>query len=277
MTRREPRIRTVWLGRAIQQMRMDADLTAKDIAAYIGRDQSTVSRMEDGKVPVGEQILEGYLEACGVVDPHRQADIRRIRRDATNSGWWEGYEGDVAGVLMDHTWVESKAATASTFDLAYIPGLLQTPEYARGVMAAIDPSEDLERWLELRMTRQHVLSKHHPMKLKAIIDQSVIQRQVSSPEVMRLQLGHLLEMTQLANVDIRVLPMDRYHGTSGSFEVFTLTNPYPRIGYIAGPAGDVCVEGHAVEQLSLQFERLSAASLNPDHSRDLITDERNAL
>ncbi|MFD0556996.1 helix-turn-helix protein [Stackebrandtia endophytica] len=277
MARREPTMRAVWLGRELQQMRLGAGLSAKQIGNSIGRDQSTVSRMEDGRTPVSERVLDRFLEECGVVDPDRLADMHCIRRDAANSGWWDGYEGEVAGVLMDHTWVESKAEIARTFDLAHVPGLLQTPEYAHGVMSAVDPSADLDRWIELRMTRQHVLTKHQPMNLTAIIDHSVIRRQVSSPDVMRSQLDHLLKVTQLGNVDIRILPMDHYCGVTGAFEVFTLLSPYPRVGYIAGTAGDVCIEGHAVERLSVQFDRLLSASVNADDSLDLIVKERNDL
>ncbi|GLZ80525.1 transcriptional regulator [Actinorhabdospora filicis] len=277
---KQPRIRAIWLGRALQELRIEAGVVAKDVATHIYRDQGTVSRIEDGQIPVTEAILNGYFEICGVTDPHRRADLTVICRDAAQSGWWDGYKSDVAGILMDRTWLESKAISISNLDVNQVPGLLQTAEYAELLMRSVEPwrgDADVARFVELRMTRQHVLSRYKPVEFQTIIEQAVLTRSVGGVAVMREQLDRLLVESERSNIEIRVLPSDKYVGITGSFEVFELAAPYPEIAYIGTPSGDICVEGEAVDRLAGAYDRLLDASLDAEASRALIMAERDKL
>ncbi|GIG70936.1 helix-turn-helix domain-containing protein [Phytomonospora endophytica] len=273
-------LRGIWLGKALEEIRVEAGLTARDAAAHIRRDPSSVSRMEDGRIPVSEEVLDGYLDMCGITDPHRRADLATIRRDAAQSGWWDGYKGDVVATLMDRAWIESKAVSIRSLEMNSLPGLLQTPAYAEGVMRLVDPSSsdvDIARWLEVRMTRQHILTRHDPIGLVSVIDESLLQRVVSERVVMKAQLDYLLEASERQNVELRVLPSSAHAGVTGSFEVFDLMDPYPEVAYVGTPAGDICVEGPTVEVLSRAYDRFLAASLDPAASRGLIIAERDNL
>lgn len=270
---KELTIRAIWLGKALEAIREEAGIYAKDAASYLGKDPSSISRMEDGKIPVNEETLEGYLEMCGIVDPHRCADLRTIRRDAAHAGWWDGYQGDIVSTLMDHNWVESKAEFIQAFELSYIPGLLQTPKYAEAVMRIVDPDvseDDISRWMEVRMTRQHIITKHNPAHFHCLIDEHILRREVGDSDVMATQLDYLLEASTKKNIDVHILQASKHWGASGSFKVMQLIAPYPTIGYVASPAGDICVEGDSVHRLAQTYDRLVEASLDSAASRKHI-------
>lgn len=278
--RKTPTVRSVWLGEALKEIRDAAGLTAKDAGAHLGRDGSSITRMEAGEIPVSEGILIAFMEMCGINDPHRRAELETIRRDVAQAGWWDGYSGDLAPQLMDRAWMESKAQHIETFDITNLPGLLQTPEYAEGVMRAVAPDTpqvDIIRWLEVRMTRQHVLSKHHPVTLDSIIDERLLTRRVGNADVMLGQLNYLLDASRRKNIEIRILPGDRYFGMPGSFEVFELKSPYPRVGYVSCAVGDICVEGAPVGQLADAYDRIRKSSLSLEASRRLMIAERDNL
>lgn len=278
--KKEPTIRVIWLGQALRDIRDTAGLKQKDAGAHLGRDGSSITRMESGEIPVSEEILDKWMEMCGITDPHKRADLETIRRDAAQSGWWDGYGGDVAPDLMDRAWMESKATNINAFDITYLPGLLQTPEYAEAVMRKADPDTpdaEIARWMEVRMTRQHILTRYHPTPFHCVIDECLLTRQAGGPEIMRAQLNHLIDTSKRDHIEIRILPGGAYQGNSGSFEVFDLEPPYPHVGHVATPVGDLCVEGTKVDKLVRAYDRLKNASLNPKASRALIIAERDKL
>lgn len=280
MVQGRKKIRTVWLGQALKEIREGAKLNMKQVGEHIGKDSSTVSRMENGEVSVPERILDGILEVCGFTDNHRIADLKVIRQDAAQGGWWDGYRRDVASTLMDRAWMESKAVSIRAFDITYIPGLLQLPLYAENIMRAWlpeTPATEIARWVEVRMQRQHVLTKYRPVQFASIIDEQLLHRIVGDTSVMQEQLGYLVEVSQRPNIEIRILPANKCIGIAGSFEVFELSDPYPEAAYLATPAGDICVEGDSLVELSQAYDRLQEASLNPDESRELIISERDKL
>ena len=277
---KKPRIRAIGLGKRLQEIRSRAGVAGKDVAAHVYRDPSSISRIEDGLIPVSEPILEGYMEMCGVTDPHERADLMTIRRDAAQAGWWDGYKSDVASSLMDRAWIESKAESIRAVDVTYLPGLLQTPAYAKAVMQTIDhgfPESDVARWLELRMTRQHVITRHQPVQFQGVIDAYLFRRVAGSSEVMREQLDYLIQASTRPNVELRVLPGGAFHGVAGAFEIFDLQDPYPEVAYVATPAGDLCVEGDDVERLTQRYDRLLNVALDVTASRELIIAERDKL
>lgn len=280
MSRKSPTIRAIWLGEAMRRIRDEAGLTSKEAGAHVERDGSSITRIEGGEMPVSEDLLQRFMDMCGVTDPHERADLEAIRRDAAQTGWWDGYRGDVVPTLLDRTWVESKASSIHTFDMAYLPGLLQTPEYAEGVMRAVNPDVsdlDIRRWLEVRITRQNIIIKHHPTPFQCIIDEQLLRREVGDTETMSTQLDYLLEVSERKNIDIRILSASKCFGTSGSFEVMKLVSPYPVVGYVASPAGDICIEGETVGKLTRTYDRLLEACLSQTASRKLIETERNQL
>lgn len=280
MAKSKNKIRAVWLGQALKEIREAAKLTTKQVGEHVGKDGSTISRMETGDVSVPEAILDGIIEVCGFTDNHRIADLKVIRRDATQGGWWDGYRRDVASSLMDRAWMESKAKSIRSYEIASLPGLLQLPLFAENLMLAglpHTPTSEIVRWVEMRMQRQHVLTKYQPLQFTSIIDEQLLRRTVGDSSVMQEQLGYLAEVSQRPNIEIRVLPAYKCIGIAGSFELFELAEPYPEVAYLATPAGDICVEGDSLSELAQAYDRLREVSLEPEASRQLIISERDKL
>lgn len=274
------KLRAVWLGQALKEIRSQTKLTTKQVGDHIGKDSSVVSRMESGEIPVSKQALEGILEVCEMTDPRRTRELEIIRDDAVQGGWWDGYRKDIAATLMDRAWMESKAVSIRSLEAMVLPGLLQLPEYAEDLMRTSNPDRsdtDISRWMDMRMQRQHVITKHRPVAFHSILDEQLLRRVSGSAEVMKEQLDYLAEVSQRPNITIRILRSDRCTGVSGSYELFELVDPYPEVAYVATPAGDLCVEGDELARMTQAYDRLQEASLNPEESRELIILERDKL
>src|SRR5262249_55191581 len=156
-------------------------------------------------------------------------------------GWWDGYADDVAGSLVDRVWLESRASAIRTFETVVVPGLLQTRDYAKTVIRAADPDapdEQIQRWVEVRMTRQQLLTRAEPVQFAAILDEAVLRRRVGGNDGMRVQLNHLLAIAKKPTVEIMVLPATAgaHASPDGAFEIFEMPDPYPEVGYVRTPA-----------------------------------------
>lgn len=275
-----PTIRSVWLGQELRALREEAGYSLRGIGADIGVNQSIVSKLEAGKTPPSARFVDDYIRVCGVHDRRRINDLHTICRDVNQKGWWDGYDMDVAPGFMDHIWIESKARKFDSFEPSVFPGILQTPAYATALFLIGNPNvgeNELNRWREVRMTRQQIITGHEPVQYRCILDGQLFARLIGGTDVMRNQLDYLLDVMSKPHVEIRVIPADTPTGVNGPFEVFELKDPYPNVGYVATPVGDICVEGDAVDELARTYDRLQEASLDPAASRELITAERNKL
>jgi hypothetical protein len=149
------------------------------------------------------------LDFYTVSDKHRRDALLALREDVWRKGWWDGYADDVDQRFIDYVWLEARAREIRTFDNTLLLGLLQTRDYARAVIEAgeFDRSQDLvDRGVELRMTRQGILTGDNPPRLTSIVDGAVLRRLIGGISVIRGQLKHLVECAERPNIEIRVLP-----------------------------------------------------------------------
>lgn len=275
--RRGPTLRAQLLGQQLRQLREEARLTIKDLAEYIQRDGSTVSRFESGILPARVPEVLAYLDLCGVDDRRRRDALKRLSQDVFQKGWWDGYADDVASSLVDRIWLESRARAIRTFQTIVVPGLLQTREYAETVIRAADPdAADLEitRWVEVRMNRQRLLTQPSPIQLTAIIDEAALRRRVGGAALMRDQLDHLARQASLPNIEIMVLPAvaGAHASPDGPFEILRMPEPYSDFVLIHTPAGQVCVESSAAVKLAGVYDRILAMALSGEDSVAFIAD-----
>jgi transcriptional regulator with XRE-family HTH domain len=277
---REATMRATWLCHELRALRESRGISAKEIGAHLGKAQSTISRLESGLFPPQESEVVAYLDFCGVTDRQRRAEFFMMCDEAAQQGWWDGYAGNVASSLMDRAWIESHAAQIRTFDMTVIPGLLQTPEYAAALFSIGAPEvteKGLQRWLDFRMTRQHITTRHHPVQLHCLIEEHALQLVTGDHSVMAQQLDFLSTVGQLKNVTLQLLPTGYNHGVTSSFEVMEPQSPYPRVGYVATQVGDLCVEGEEVDHLSRTYDRLLSIALSPEASEKRIIAAREKL
>lgn len=173
--------------------------------------------------------------------------------------------------------LEQEASSIRTFELAVVPGLLQTEDYAsalvRGGPLELDPGE-IDRRVEVRMTRQQVLGKRDRSQLWTIVDEAAIRRPVGGPAVMHAQLQHLIEASQQGKTTVQVVPYSAgaHPGTIGSFIILGFPEPAEiDVVYMETIGGNLFVDkAEEVQHYATAFDHLRAVALSPDDTRAML-------
>jgi hypothetical protein len=253
------------------------------VAKALGWSPAKVSRYELGQGTFPLEEIEKLLDHYGVIEP-RRTQLLALAVEANERAWWYDYADALSPEYMEFIGLEAEAASELLWHVEAIPGLLQTEEYARAIYAAhqrvvLMPPGVFDRRAEVRMRRQQVLSRRdpRPLELSTVIDESVLLRKVGSREVMSEQLRHLAEMTQLTNVEVRILPLQRETSLmADSFVIFGFSTEgeTSKLGDVVSTEGTettISIEGETeTYPFRLFFEAYVASSLSPDESRELI-------
>jgi transcriptional regulator with XRE-family HTH domain len=274
---------------AAELRRLRGGRTGTSVAKALGWSPAKVSRYELGQGTFPLEEIEKLLDYYGVGEAQR-VRLLDLAAEANERGWWDEYADALKPDYMEFIGLEAEAASALEWQVAAVPGLLQTEEYARAIHTAHQkvirmPPGVFERRLRVRMIRQEVLiTRNPPLELSAVIDESVLLRKVGSPEVMSAQLRHLSEMAQLPNVDLRILPLQSK--TSLRADGFVVFGFGPQ--HETSKLGDVVSTEVAENSLYIDgetdtyifrlfFDAFVAASLSLDDSRELILATRQRL
>ncbi|MFI6275549.1 helix-turn-helix domain-containing protein [Streptomyces sp. NPDC050988] len=274
-----PAVRRRKLGAELRALRARAGLKSGEAARLVGWHQSKVSRIETGHSGVKPADVELLLDAYEV----RDAELRELlvvlagSDDNGRHHWWHAYRGLLPSTYSDFISLESQASVMRTLENSVVPGLLQTPEYAREVTrAAVDGAPDgkVDALVEVRLARQDVLRSNPPLRLSAVLDEAALRRTVGGPGVMARQLEHLGEAAQLPHVRIQVLPfgVGAHVGVTGPFVIFS----FPSTSDL-----DVVVLDHLTSSLYLErkedlqayseaFDSLQVHALSPEETLDFI-------
>jgi transcriptional regulator with XRE-family HTH domain len=219
--RHSPGLNKRRLGRLLTRFREEAGLTLAQAAEALYTSKSAVNRLENGGTRVNVHILRSMLDLYDIGGDRWPGLIEMAVR-AGQKGWWHQYGPGVAGTYVDF---ESEVEELLTFELAVVPGLLQTAEYSQTMFREYykgrrDTNDIVRRHLAVRMARQERLTSADPLRLAAVIDESALMRPLGGPDVLTAQLVHLAEVAKLPNVEIRVLPLGRPHqGLDGAFTI----------------------------------------------------------
>ncbi|WKX74385.1 helix-turn-helix transcriptional regulator [Streptomyces sp. XD-27] len=280
-----PTVRRRRLGDALRTYRTSAGMSQDSAGRAMGWDESKMSRIEGAKARMRPQDIAPLLKLYGVTDPDVVAKLEALAKDAGKQGWWHAY-GDVVGLsYKDYLTLESDAESTHIYAPGLIPGLLQTGAYAREIIAATAMThtpEEVVALAEIRKTRQAILTKPgRPLKLWAVIHEAALhQRFASYPSLMREQLRHLLDMADLPNITIQIMPLAAtpHPGMLGLFHVVRFPQPWPTVVNLENIRGGYFVEGtEDVKLFETAFDRVVAAALSVDDSRETIKNllERN--
>jgi transcriptional regulator with XRE-family HTH domain len=278
-----PAVRRRKLGAELRALRADAGLTSGEAARLVGWHQSKVSRIETGASGVKPPDVRLLLDAYQVGDPQLR-DMLLVLAGSDDGGgrhhWWHAYRGVLPPAYRDFISLESQASTLRTLETSVVPGLLQTPEYARAVTRAAvggldnDGPERLDALVKVRLARQDVLRADPPLELSVVLDEAVLRREVGGPGVMARQLDRLVEAAELPQVRLQVLPFaaGAHIGITGPFVIFS----FPSTSDL-----DVVVLDHLTSSLYLErkedleayseaFSTLQFHALSPEDSSDYI-------
>lgn len=278
-TARSPALRRRRLAAELRRLR--GSRPGHEVARGLGWSTSKVSRYELGRSTLPLDEVEKMLDFYGVSDPER-AQLLSLAREANERGWWEDYADALPDEYQALIGLEAEAVSAAIWAVEIVPGLLQTEEYARqvhlGYQAVVPiPPGIIDTRVKVRMIRQKLLTRDPPLDLSVVLDESVLLRPIGQSRLMYSQLRHLLQMADLPNVDLRVLPLRKERLAASSFTIFG----FDPLGETGGPrdvvnmestvGSDLYVEGETDAYFHrLVFQSLVAASCSPAESQELI-------
>jgi transcriptional regulator with XRE-family HTH domain len=221
-----PTVQRLVLGGHLRRLREDAGMTTERAAASIRGSHSKISRMEHGRVGFKERDL---LTLYGVGPGAEREALLNLAREASTPGWWQGYLDILPHWVEPYFGLEAAASFIREYELQFVPGLLQTEEYARAVIRLGNlPSEDeVERRAKARISRQQILHRDTPPKVWAVLDEGGLRRVIGGPQVMREQLLHLIEMCDHPAVTLQILPFSAgaHRALGGPFTILRYTEP----------------------------------------------------
>jgi len=275
--RQTPTVRLRRLAAELRTLRTSSGLTRDAVVERTGINVATLYRIEHARVRPQTRTLRTLLDLYGA-DTQQQEDLVALLRDARQRGWLHAYQSELPEQYTTYIGFEGEARSVWNYESLFVPGLLQTEDYARSVIRAGLPGahiEDIEPRVEVRMQRQDVLRNDNPLELWGIVDEAALRRQVGGQAVMQAQLHHLLEAAELPHITFQVIPFSvgAHAGMPGSFVFMQFAEAtIPDVIYLDSMAGDLFLEAEAdVRRYRLAFEHLRAVAVSPDASRALIT------
>ena len=274
-----PTLLKMLVGVQLAGFREDARLAQDQAARAVGFSAAKLSRIESGKGrrPPTETDVRALLELYGTEDYEASVLLKLLQR-AGEPGWWQRYDKRLMPEWFDRlVGLQEAAATIRTFEIQYVPGLLQTPAYTRAVVERglpNAPAGEVERRVELRTHRARLVSRDDAPQLWAIIDESVLLRVLGSTEVMREQLAHLVEMAGRSNVTLQIVPLSV---TNASAPAIPIT--YLRFGGLDLPdvvylehikSANFLEDRDETEEYRIALDRLADEALKPRDSLELL-------
>jgi transcriptional regulator with XRE-family HTH domain len=203
----------------LKRLRVQARMTQKLVADTLDWSPSKVIRIENGQVAVGVSDLRALVALYGMNDSTHLAELEQLARGSKRMPFSE-YRGLISPDSMKFFGYESSAAVLRQVESLIFPGILQTEEYARGILSLRRDRapEDVDRVVQTRRERQEILERPTPL-LHFIFDEGVLRREVGSPAVLRGQLLRAVELVRGGRISIQVLPFGLgYHeALRGSF------------------------------------------------------------
>lgn len=220
-----PTVLRVVLGRRLQQLREKSGLSYEDAGRALDVTHATIRRMEKAEVGLRIPYVEKLLRTYGVTQPDEIEGFVSLAREANQPGWWHRYRDVLPEWFSAFVSLESESELIRAYEPHYVPGLLQTPGYARAVLRAGLPhadEEEIERQVALRMERQAVLGRAEPPLLWVVIDETVLRRPIGTPDVMAEQIDHLIKATELPYVKLQIMPFSAgsHSAMYGPFHLF---------------------------------------------------------
>ncbi|MGW3286889.1 helix-turn-helix domain-containing protein [Streptomyces sp. NPDC001002] len=270
-----PTLLKMLVGVQLAGIREDAGYAQEQAARTVGFSPAKLSRIEAGKgrKPPTEADVRALLELYKTEDYETSVLLQLLRR-AGEPGWWQRFDKRLMPEWFDRlVGLQEAAAAIRTFEIQYVPGLLQTPAYTRAVVERglpSAPAREIERRVELRMRRRELLERGNAPQLWAVVDESVLLRVLGSPEVMREQLQHLVAMAQLPHVTVQIVPLDVTNASAPNIPVTYLRFgglDLPDVVYLEQIRSATFLEDRdETEEYRVVLDRLADEALNPRES-----------
>jgi transcriptional regulator with XRE-family HTH domain len=265
------------LGARLRSLRQAKGLTREEAGYAIRGSESKISRMELGRVAVKQRDVTDLLTLYGIDDPAEHERLLNLAREASTPGWWQSY-GDVLSTwFQNYLDLEQAAELIRTYEVQFVPGLLQTDAYARAVIMlghGTAPSAQIDRRAELRMARKQLLDRPDPPRLWAVIDEAVLHRPIGGPSVLRAQIEALIEVAELGNVRLQVIPFRSggHAAAGGAFSILRFPQQeVPDVVYIEHLTSGLYLDRREdVDHYAAAMGRLVIEAEPPNRTPDLL-------
>ncbi len=267
------------LGAQLRRLREHAGISRDDAGYHIRASGSKISRMELGRVSFKERDVTDLLEYYGITDPAEREKLVQLTREANGTPWYQKFQDVVPDWFHVFVGLEEAAQLIRVYEVQFVPGLLQTEEYARAVIMqgapGVDPNE-VESRLALRMGRQKLLTRENPPRYWVIMDEAALRRPMGGRDVHVAQIERLIDLVGEPNITLQVMPF-KYGGHAADGGAFTIMRfpetDLPDVVYMEYLTGAHYIDKpEEVERYAAVMERLSVAGTSPDRTREILAD-----
>lgn len=276
-TDHSPTVRRRQLIAELKRLREVAGLTQEDLAERLDWHHTKVFRIETGRTGPHPNDVRVMLDEFGITDREQRDALVQLAKEARQRGWWYSYRDVLPSRYEFFIGLEEEATSIRNFELAVVPGLLQTEDYARALVQGGPlelEAEEVERRIEVRMTRQQLLTRPDRPQLWTILDEAAIRRVIGGPDIMRAQLRQLIEMGEQGKTTIQVVPytVGAHPGTTGPFIILSFAEPgEPDVVYMETIGGNLSVDKpEDVQHYTTAFDHLRAVALSPADTRTML-------
>jgi hypothetical protein len=266
------------LGAHLRRLREDQGVNREDAGWEIRASESKISRMELGRVGFKERDVADLLTLYGVDDVDERERLLALARQSNTPGWWHRYGDVLANWFQSYLGLEAAAAMIRTYEVQFVPGLLQTRNYARAVVLLGHrgaSGEEIERRVSLRMARQQLLGRDNPPQLWAVVDEAALRRPIGGREVMRAQIEALIAAAKLPNVRLQVIPFlaGGHAAAGGAFSILRFPDrDLPDVVYIEQLTSALYLDKRDdVDHYAAAMETLCIEAEPPDRTVDVLT------
>ncbi|MFI7249276.1 helix-turn-helix domain-containing protein [Micromonospora chalcea] len=279
-----PTVLRMLLGGQLRRLREGAGVSREAAGWEIRSSESKISRMELGRVGFKERDVADLLTLYGVTDTGEREALLKLARDANSPGWWHRYGDVLPAWFQAYLGLEAAAALIRTYEVQFVPGLLQTAAYARQVILLGHrgaSAAELDRRVELRMQRKELLGRSNPPQLWAVLDEAALRRPIGGAAVMREQLDALIEATAAPHVRLQIVPFSAggHAAASGAFSILRFGDAdLPDIVYIEQLTSAIYLDKRDdLDFYAEAMERLCVEAAPPERTRELLARLRDEL
>jgi len=274
----DPTVLKILLGAQLRRLREAAGVSRDDAGYHIRASGSKISRLELGRVSFKERDVSDLLDLYGV-DASAKDQLIQLTAEANATPWWQKYREVVPDWFQVYVGLEEAAALIRVYEVQFVPGLLQTEEYARAVVVQGSPNlvpEEVESRVAVRMGRQKLFARENPPRLWAIVDEAALRRPMGGREVLAGQIKRLIDVVGEPNITLQVMPF-KYGGHAAEGGAFTIMRfpeaDLPDMVYMEYLTGAHYVDKpEDVEVYAAVMERLSVAGTSPERTRDILNE-----
>jgi hypothetical protein len=272
-----PTVLRILLGAQLRRLREAKAVTRADAGWEIGAPGSRISRMELGRIGLKPSDVADLLTLYGVGDPEEREALLGLARRADTPGWWQQFSDSLPRRFESYLGLEAAARLIRTYEIQFVPGLLQTAEYARAVLTLAYPevsAEERERQVELRRLRQRALDRPDGPQLWALIDEAALRRPIGGADVMVAQIEFLIEVAKKPNVRLQIIPFAAggRATTSGPFTILRFPEPQlPDVVYLEQLTSALYLDRREdVDQYAVALEQACVNAQPPNYTPELL-------